>query len=163
MVYFGLGSNLGDRESYLRQAVGALDNVIGVQSQSSLYVTQPWGVKDQPVFLNMAVGCLTNRELDSLLYITIEIENKLGRKRENRWQPRFIDIDILLADGEIMQTPELTVPHCYLLERRFALLPLAEIAPNAVHLILKKTVKQLLEECQDNSRVEIYKAFSLSQ
>ena len=162
MVYFGLGSNLGDRENYLQKAVGALDRVIGVEALSSIYETEPWGVKGQPEFLNMVAGCRTDRPLDGLLYIALEIENELGRVRDNRWQPRSIDIDIILADGEIVQTPELTVPHYLLAQRKFALLPLAEIAPEKVHPSLGKTIKRLLEECPDNSRVELFKRHLLT-
>lgn len=157
MVYFGLGSNLGDRENYLQKAAGALHQVLGIETQSSIYAAEPWGVIGQPEFLNMVVGCRTDRPLDGLLYIALEIENELGRVRDNRWQPRSIDIDIILADGETAQTPELTVPHHYLAQRRFALLPLAEIAPQTMHPTLGKTIQQLLEECPDNSWVELFK------
>ena len=128
-AYLGLGSNLGDRAAMLRAAVSALAAHLQVSAVSSLYDTAPQLVTDQPRFLNAALAGITRLEPLALLRAVKDIETALGRVPGPRYGPRALDIDLLLVDDVVLDTPELTLPHPRLAERAFALLPLAEIAP----------------------------------
>lgn len=144
-VYIGIGSNLGSREQNCLKAIALLsENNITVTKQSSLYETEPWGVKDQPEFINMAAEASTDLEPLRLLKILKEIEKELGRQETERWGPRAIDLDILLYNDLAINTPELTIPHPSMHIRAFVLKPLSEIAPDKVHPVMGKTIKELL-------------------
>lgn len=150
-AYLLIGGNMGKREGFLADARVALQNRCGrLTGQSSLYQTAAWGLEAQAPFLNQALVIETLFSASRLLQTALTIEEALGRLRQQRYGPRVIDIDLLLFNEEIIQTSELTVPHPQLPYRRFALAPLAEIAPAAYHPVLKKTVQQLLDECPDH-------------
>ena len=161
IVYLALGTNLGDRLANLRAALDALSRStphaqsIIIHRQSSIYETPPWGYTDQPAFLNMAVKCETGLEPESLLKRLKQIEVRVGRVESFRWGPRQIDIDILFYDDLVFESKSLTIPHPRLHERAFVLVPLADIAPDHVHPVLKKNVSQLLDEC-DATGVELF-------
>lgn len=147
IVYLLLGSNLGNRKEILDNAVKLLTQKVGVIiSQSKDYETAPWGVIDQPDFLNLAVSIHTNLKPLEILEIIQSIENQLGRVRKEKWGARLIDIDILFYGNEIIDEPTLKIPHPLLQERDFVLNPLVEIAPNFVHPMLRKTVLELREK-----------------
>ena len=146
MVYLLLGSNLGNRKEILDKAINLLSQKVGVVIlQSKDYETAPWGITNQPDFLNLAVSIQTRLEPLQILEITQSIENQLGRVRKEKWGARLIDIDILFYGNEIIDEPNLKIPHPLLQERDFALSPLAEIAPNFVHPVLGETVLKLRE------------------
>ncbi|MBC7891547.1 MAG: 2-amino-4-hydroxy-6-hydroxymethyldihydropteridine diphosphokinase [Sphingobacteriaceae bacterium] len=154
-VFLLLGSNLGDRPATLRRAVDLLQTQVGnVKKTSGLYETAPWGNTDQPAFLNQAVELSTELPPLELLKTTQSIEEALGRVRREKWGARVIDIDLLFFGTEILDFSDLKIPHPYLPERRFALAPLAELAPEFVHPGLRKTVSALLAECVDGSEVK---------
>lgn len=134
IAYLGLGANLGDRESTIISALRELNGLptIQVAQVSSLYETAPVGVTDQPNFLNAAAEIRTTLNPEKLLEALLDLEKKFGRVRTLRWGPRVIDIDILAYGNEIRATPALKLPHPRLTERAFALVPLAEIAPDLV-------------------------------
>ncbi len=146
-AYIGIGSNLGYREDNCERAIKLLiANGILVTKRSSMAETEPWGVKEQPDFINMAVEIKTGLTPEELLRLLKNIEIDVGRLPSSHWGPRIIDLDILLYDDVIMETPELQIPHPGISEREFVLKPLAEIAPDKMHPVLKKSVKKLLEE-----------------
>ncbi len=132
-AYVGLGSNLGDKAANLSTAVGLLrqDERCRIARASSLYVTRPFGVEDQPDFLNAAVELRTLLNPHELLAKCLEVERNMGRMRTIRWGPRVIDLDILIYEDSNVNTGDLVIPHPGLVERAFALAPLAEIAPDA--------------------------------
>ncbi len=153
-VYLSLGSNIGDRERNLRAAIDELPHAgVAITRVSSFYETEPVDLKEQPWFLNCVVEAETHFDPFMLLRALREIETKMGSKKLVAKGPRLMDIDILLYGTETIDTPELQVPHPRMHLRRFVLVPLAEIAPEAVYPGLKKTVKQLLEETPDRSVV----------
>jgi 2-amino-4-hydroxy-6-hydroxymethyldihydropteridine diphosphokinase len=154
-VYLSLGSNLGDRQANVRNAIGRLLELGDVLEVSSLYETEPVEVTDQPWFLNCAVAVRTELMPRGFLAGILAIEKLMGRVRTQPKGPRVIDIDILLFGAQTINTPQLTVPHPAMVERRFVLEPLAEIAPEAVHPVSKKTVRELLRALpQDGAKVK---------
>jgi 2-amino-4-hydroxy-6-hydroxymethyldihydropteridine diphosphokinase len=146
LVYFALGSNLGDRLENLQKARDALAPAVSIDKCSSIYDTPPWGYKDQPSFLNQVVsGKTTLLPLELLAYLK-KTEEKLGRQRIFRYGPRLVDIDILLYDELIMVTSTLVIPHPRMLERGFVLVPLAEIAPDLIIPGTQRSVKEHLQK-----------------
>lgn len=155
-VFLLLGSNLGDRLQILESAEMLIKERIGkIQSASSIYETAPWGVLDQPAFLNQILIVSTALSPEEVLRIVLEIEHELGRVRYERWGARVIDIDMLYYQDLILDSARLTLPHPRLHERRFTLVPLNEIAPDFIHPFLQKTTSQLLSECSDPGAVVI--------
>lgn len=147
-AYLGLGSNLGDKETYLNQAVKALDETRGCQVEkvSSYLVTEPYGGVEQDDFLNACLCLKTYLSPEELLRRLHEIEQDAHRERIIRWGPRTLDLDILLYDDLILETEELILPHMDMENREFVLKPLSEIAPNLRHPILHKTMRQLADQ-----------------
>lgn len=148
--YLLIGGNQGDR---LAQMAAAREHIASgggtIQRKSAVYETAAWGVRDQPDFLNQALKVSTASGAREWLLILLGIEEKMGRRRNRRYGPRTIDIDILFFNNSILREPGLIIPHPEIQNRRFALTPLDEIAPLLVHPVLEKTVRQLLEECTD--------------
>lgn len=145
-IYLALGTNLGDRTCNLRRAIEALPPAVTVLAVSPVYETPPWGVADQPPFLNMALEGETRLAPPDLLQFLKQLESNLGRVPAIRYGPRLIDMDILFYDELVLETPELTLPHPRLHERAFVLVPLADLAPALVHPVLGKPVSALLAE-----------------
>lgn len=151
--YLSLGSNLGNRKAHITRAIEQLAKLVGaIHKKSSLYKTEPVGNKNQPWFLNQCVEIFTILPPLKFLKVCQKIEKSLGReRRKEKWGPRTVDIDILFYESRASRAPRLILPHPRLHKRRFVLQPLAQIAPNFRHPILKKTIKELLKECVDTS------------
>lgn len=154
-VYLSLGSNVGERAKNLRAAIEELPHAgVAVIKLSSFYETEPVDLREQPWFLNCAAEVETHFDAIKLLRALREIETKMGSKKLVAKGPRLIDLDILLYGQEMIETPELQIPHPRLHLRRFVLVPLVEIAPDVIHPALKLTVRQLLEQTRDRSVVQ---------
>jgi 2-amino-4-hydroxy-6-hydroxymethyldihydropteridine diphosphokinase len=145
LVYLSLGSNVGDREAQLQEARAKLAAVGRVVAESSFYETEPVEFTQQPWFLNCVLALETSKTPQELIAVILRIEVEMGRRRVQKKGPRTIDIDILLFDDTIVDSEELTIPHPTMHERRFVLEPLAEIAPELLHPVLKKTIRELLD------------------
>lgn len=155
IVYLLLGSNLKNPEQQLSSARNHIAVEIGeILNISSLYTTAAWGNTDQPDFLNQVIVVITDFSAETLMETILKIEAKMGRIRTQKNAPREIDIDILFFNNDIINLPELIVPHPLLQERKFVLIPLSEIAPNYIHPILLKTTQELLEICTDSLDVQ---------
>jgi len=155
-IYLGLGSNLGERQQYLAQARKMIAERVGEIAQaSSVYATDAWGMEDQPGFLNQVVEVETELLPDQVLKAILQIERELGRERIIKWGERNIDIDIIFYEDRVLDTEKLTLPHPFLQERNFVLVPLAEIAPEFKHPVLQKTILDLLLLSDDKLAVKI--------
>jgi 2-amino-4-hydroxy-6-hydroxymethyldihydropteridine diphosphokinase len=149
-AYLLLGSNLGDRAALLREALAQLTGRAGqVVVRSAIYETTAWGREDQPAFLNQAVALSTTLTAPELLEQCLATERRAGRERLERWGSRTLDVDILLFGQQLIELPGLTVPHPRLAERRFALVPLAEIAGALIHPESGLSITELLARCPD--------------
>ncbi len=158
VTYLLLGSNLGDRVALLKKALAAIDHEVGTVSRaSSVYETGAWGNENQPNYLNQVLQVATSLEPLQLLEKTQAIEKKMGRRRNLKWESRSIDIDILLYGDHLIDVPGLCIPHPLLPQRRFALVPLQEIAPMLKHPVSQKTITDLLDESTDRLPVQLYK------
>jgi len=156
-AYLLTGGNLGDREKNLATARDLINTHCGqIVKASSLYETAAWGHTDQPSFLNQALEIQTELTARQLMRRILKIEKMMGRVRKEKYGPRIIDIDILLFNNEKHRYPLLTLPHPEMLNRRFVLLPLTEIAPGIIHPVFNKTISTLLDECPDQLEVKKY-------
>lgn len=155
-VYLALGSNMGSRLANLRAVIGNLPPQMKVKKKSSVYETPPWGFTEQPSFLNQVVKVETYLTPEALLGHLKRIEIAMGRVPSFENGPRLIDIDILFFDEAIIDTAAIAVPHPRLHKRAFVLVPLAEIAPELIHPVLRKSVNELLEDV-DQSEITLFK------
>ena len=157
IVFLQLGSNLGDRELLLKDAITAIVNRVGdVVKFSKVYESAPWRVEGQENYLNQILKVRTTLSAEEILSIVLDIEKKLGRVRLEKWGERLIDIDIIFYNDSIIETSELCVPHKHLHERMFVLTPLHNIAPEMIHPKYNKTVEELLNTCNDTELVKEY-------
>lgn len=154
-AYLLIGGNLGDRLNNLSTAINRINQTCGsIQKVSSVYETAAWGITEQPHFLNQVIVLNTSLQPTELMQQLLHIEEEMGRKRLIKMGPRIIDLDILLIDDLMVDSSILQLPHPQLINRKFALLPLNEVAATIVHPVEKKTVSQLLQECKDNLDVQ---------
>ncbi|NIG54016.1 2-amino-4-hydroxy-6-hydroxymethyldihydropteridine diphosphokinase [Chitinophaga sp. Cy-1792] len=146
-----IGGNLGNPEINLGKAVRLINERIGqVVKKSALYQTAPWGVVDQPDYLNQALVVHTMQDALTTLHTLLDIERTIGRVRQEKWGSRVIDIDMIFFNDDIISLPELKIPHPRMHLRQFVLVPLQEIVPDHVHPVLHKTVNELLLSCPDD-------------
>jgi 2-amino-4-hydroxy-6-hydroxymethyldihydropteridine diphosphokinase len=153
-VYLSLGSNTGNREGNIARAIAALGQLgVRVTRESSLHETEPLEIKEQPWFLNCAIEAETELSPERLMEVLLEIEREMGRERRVPKGPRLIDVDILLYGADILKEPGLEIPHPRMAERKFVLIPLAEIAGQVNHPVSLLTIAEMLEATPDQSEV----------
>jgi 2-amino-4-hydroxy-6-hydroxymethyldihydropteridine diphosphokinase len=156
-LFLQLGSNLGDREQLIKDAIKFINEKLGkVLSYSKIYESDPWRVDGQKNYLNQILEAHSLLSAEDSLRVLQDIENELGRVRLEKWGERLIDIDIIFFNNDIIETSDLCVPHKHMHERNFVLIPLNEIAPQYVHPKYNKTVADLLEESKDTENVVEY-------
>ncbi|WP_153798856.1 2-amino-4-hydroxy-6-hydroxymethyldihydropteridine diphosphokinase [Foetidibacter luteolus] len=149
-AYLLTGGNLGNRMDYLSKAQTLIEQLCGnIAATSAVYETAAWGLQEQPSFYNRLLVTETNLAPEKLMETLLLIEEQMGRKRSIKLGPRTIDLDVLMIDDLVINTPLLTLPHPQMHNRRFALIPFAEVAPNLVHPVFNKTIATLLTECPD--------------
>lgn len=154
IVFISLGTNLGFKEHNLKTAIALIGQKIGIIAKvSSIYKTAPWGYHDQPEFLNQVVQVSTLLSPNRVMELLLEIEERMGRKRTFKNASRIIDLDILFFDDAILKTKNLIIPHPFISERKFILIPLLEIAPDLTHPEMHQTLKGLYENCKDSLSV----------
>ncbi|MGC9045127.1 MAG: 2-amino-4-hydroxy-6-hydroxymethyldihydropteridine diphosphokinase [Thermodesulfovibrio sp.] len=145
-VFLSIGSNIGEKEKNCLQAIAILEQSgLIINKTSSIYITKPWGFKNQPDFANMAVEAFTDFDPRELLQLIKKIEKQMGRKSTIKYGPRIIDIDIIFYDNLIYESENLNIPHPLMHKRYFVLKPLVEIAPDFVHPVLGLTIKELFD------------------
>jgi len=150
-VFLLLGSNLGNRRLFLQQAVEQIEKEVApVRVASAVYETQAWGKTDMPDYLNQVLELQTSMPARAILDKVLSIETRMGREREEKWGSRIIDIDILFYGDEVIDEPGLIIPHPQLHNRRFTLVPLAELAPNFVHPVMKRSIVELEKDLKDS-------------
>jgi len=155
-AYLLIGGNMGERISNLDKAKKLIHkNAGGIINSSSIYETEPWGVSEQPAFLNQVLLIKTRFSGNELLQQLLSIEKEIGRIREVKFGPRIIDIDILFFNEDIITTNELVIPHPEIQNRRFALVPMNEIADSFVHPVIGQTIGELLDNCSDKLDVKV--------
>ncbi|NNC95712.1 MAG: 2-amino-4-hydroxy-6-hydroxymethyldihydropteridine diphosphokinase [Chitinophagales bacterium] len=152
-AYLSMGSNTGDRHNYLIRARDRISEFARIERKSLIYKTEAWGEENQPEFLNQVIKVSTDLSPDNLLKRLQEIEQILGKKERYRWGPREIDIDILFYDEIVMKKHHLQIPHLEIQNRKFILRPMAEIAADHMHPVLKKSISDLLGTCTDQLKV----------
>jgi 2-amino-4-hydroxy-6-hydroxymethyldihydropteridine diphosphokinase len=154
-IYLSLGSNLRDRQENIRQALELLEHKgVRILQVSSFYETEPLYIVDQPWFLNVAAEVQSELAPQSFFELLQQVELSLGRERKVRFGPRTIDIDILFYGNELFDHSALQIPHPRLQERKFVLVPMAELAPDFIHPVLKKSMSELLKKCSDSSKIK---------
>ncbi len=157
IVFLQLGSNLGEREVLLQDAITAIEDKVGfVIEKSKVYESTPWRVEGQENHLNQILKVKTEMLADDVLSAILDIEKELGRVRLEKWGERLIDIDIIFYNDAIIETPHLCIPHKHMHERMFVLTPLHNIAPDMLHPKYNKTVEELLQICTDTELVKEY-------
>ena len=157
LAYIGIGTNIEPRMDRMRTALSALSTAGRVLKVSSIYETAPYGVQAQPAFLNAVAAIVTKYSPGELHDRLKALELELGRQKRERWYEREIDFDILLYGNTSLNTPELIIPHADLLNRSFVLIPLREIAPNAMHPVVRKTVEALSVPFGNTSKEDLHK------
>ena len=163
-VFIGIGSNLGDRISYCKQAIGGISRFARITEASSLYETDPVGNEDQPEFINCVAEIDTELSPQELLNQLNMVEEKLGRVRDEKWGPRTIDLDIIFYGQDVIEDENLEIPHPRAHLRRFVLEPLCDIAPDFVHPKFNVSVLELLNKIRDDKRVtKIRDSFTIPQ
>ena len=156
-VFLQLGSNMGDRDAYLKNVNKLITEEIGaIQKKSKIYESVPWGVENQNNYLNQVLEIKSEFPAEEVLEKVLQIEDKIGRFRNEKWGERIIDIDILLFNDLIVEKEGICIPHIHLHNRKFVLIPLNEIASSFTHPKYNKTIGELLNECKDIDRVEEY-------
>jgi len=154
----GLGSNLGEKARHINQAMEGISRLGKIESLSAMYKTQPWGNEAQDFFLNAVVMIQAKIDPWDLLQQLIQIELKTGKEKKEHWGPRKIDLDILYYGQKIIFEKSLIIPHPFLHLRNFVLIPMQEVAAGFLHPIYRKTTNELLKQCPDKSKVELYHA-----
>ncbi len=155
-TYLLIGGNVGNRIANLKNAINLIEQHIGnITNRSPIYETGAWGNRNQPDFLNQVLIVETNLNAAECMQLIFLMENKMGRVRDKKNDPRIIDIDILFFNDEIINDPNLTIPHPQIQNRKFVLIPMNEIAPNLVHPLLNQTIKNLLSTCPDQLEVRL--------
>lgn len=149
-----LGSNLEQPINQLNIAIAHIAEIVLHYRPSSYFKTAAWGNTKQNDFINIALEVEFENSPEDLMQKLLAIERSMGRQRKEKWEPRIIDIDIITIESEIIETDELKVPHPYLQDRMFVLVPLNELNPDWIHPILKKNISLLIKECADNLNVE---------
>lgn len=154
-VYLLIGGNIGDRSSFLEEASRLISQKCGsISRSSSVYETAAWGKEDQPAFLNQVLMVHTTMDPSTLMAVILEFEQEMGRSRRERNGERNIDIDILYYENDVIELPELTIPHPRIYMRKFALIPLVELNASKIDPVHNKTIQELLEACPDSLEVK---------